>query len=111
MKLYLSTFILALIATGLFAQNDMMHVPNGTSGISGTVTPRGVAIGPGFDKPLARLHLKDDLVDGTSVFIDIESTQQFVTGGSFWDSPDYFIEARFKDASIGNPTYQNQIQR
>ncbi|MFT6997749.1 MAG: hypothetical protein ACJAQ4_001503 [Cryomorphaceae bacterium] len=59
MKRNLTTLILSFLIAGAFAQNEMMHVPNGTTGIAATTNTRGVAIGPGFDTPEARLHLKD----------------------------------------------------
>ena len=109
MKRNLTTLILAFLVTGVIAQNEMMHLPNGTTGISSSTNSRGVAIGPGFDTPEARLHIRDEGLSGTDLLIDMENELIGTIGGTNYMSPEYFIQARFKDNSLGNATYSGQF--
>jgi hypothetical protein len=102
------------ICTSAFAQNEMMHVPNGTTGIAASTNTRGVAIGPGFDTPEARLHLKDEGTSGTSFIMDIEnqlmgSIDENENPITSYESPEFFIKARFKNNGLGNPTLSGQF--
>jgi hypothetical protein len=109
MKRNLTTLILAFLVTGVFAQNEMMHLPNGTTGISSSTNLRGVAIGPGFDTPEARLHIRDEGISGTDLMIDMENQLIGGTGGTDYLSPDYFIQARFKDNELSPSSYIGQF--
>jgi hypothetical protein len=109
MKRLIQICAMATICTGAFAQNEMMHLPNGTTGISSSTNSRGVAIGPGFDTPQARLHIRDEGISGTDLLIDMENQLIADTGGTNYLSPDYFIQARFKDNSLGNATFSSQF--
>lgn len=97
MKHKLTTLTLTLFVTGVFAQNEMMHVPNGTSGIAATTSGNGVAIGPGFTNPEGRLHVFDKTDNGTALIIELE-TDQIVDqqGGFTLTSPDYFLQAKYR---------------
>jgi hypothetical protein len=100
---------MATICTGAFAQNEMIHLPNGTTGISSSTNSRGVAIGPGFDTPEARLHIRDEGISGTDLMIDMENQLIGGTGGTNFLSPDYFIQARFKDNELSPSSYIGQF--
>lgn len=109
MKRLIQICAMATICTGAFAQNEMMHLPNGTTGISSSTNSRGVAIGPGFDTPAARLHIRDEGLSGTDLMIDMENQLIGGTGGTNYLSPDYFIQARFKDNELSPSSYIGQF--
>lgn len=95
MKQNLTALILAFLVTGVFAQNEMMHVPNGTSGISNTTNSRGVTIGVGFNTPEGKLHIKDELDEGTVVLLEAEQSQALDINNVLYNTePDFFIRAR-----------------
>ena len=110
MKRNLTTLILSFLLTGAFAQNEMMHVPNGTSGIATTTGGNGVAIGSGFSTPEARLHIRDNSISGTILIIDAEDQSMGTVGGqTVWLSPDFFIRAKFKGNGISPSEYSSRF--
>lgn len=95
MKRNLTTFILSISFVGVFAQNEMMHLPNGSADISSTTSGNGVTIGPGFTDPEGRLHIFDKTDEGTMLFLEADQNQVALQGGGFGlESPDYFIRAQ-----------------
>ncbi|MGB6034898.1 MAG: hypothetical protein WBG42_01430 [Cryomorphaceae bacterium] len=106
MKRNLTILVLTLLVTGVFAQNEMLNLPSGSAGISSTTSGNGVAIGPGFTAPEARLHTR---LKGTSGIVSIFDMENeligFQDGTSAWVSPDFFIQARSRDNAIFPSNY------
>jgi len=101
---------LFLIGSSAFAQNEMINLPNGSSGISSTTSGNGVAIGPGFTDPEARLHIRTDATGGSCFIIDAEDQLVSTVGGQdFYEAPDYFLKAQIKNNGIQPATYSSKF--
>jgi len=98
-----------LVVTSLSAQNEFLHLPGGTSGISTTTNNRGVAIGPEFDTPDASLHIVDKTEDGTAFIIEAQNDEIDPVGEGQGPpiivTPDYLIKGQYKDFQLpGDPS-------
>jgi len=108
MKHNLTTLVFAFLVTGVFAQNEMLSLPNGSSGIATTTSGYGVAIGPGFTDPEGRLHVYTESNNGTALFLETKSGEQAVIGEegdptTIFTNPDFFIRARRVSHQLPGP--------